>query len=232
MAQYAQKVDRRQISYFSSFVCFLSLLFWLIWLGVFREKASPKPTKQIKYEGVQLPAGRTNHAADSVLLFGSPRNVATHLKAEISAGYWGKRAGKLWVIAHRRGSAAVGFFFFFELLLLIFLSLYFLFFWAFTSSALKIVEAGLEYSKAAFVAVSAEFEVVHAARNLGQHNPAPAILSLYSITAAFQALNGGQSPVLNEVLPALIILLSFQNLICWDRQPCTRRPVFTLSCCV
>lgn len=133
MAQYAQKVDRRQISYFSSFVCFLSLLFWLIWLGVFREKASPKPTKQIKYEGVQLPAGRTNHAADSVLLFGSPRNAATHLKAEISAGYWGKRAGKLWVIAHRRGSAAVGFFFFFwafttyffEPLLLIFSSFYF-----------------------------------------------------------------------------------------------------------
>lgn len=80
---------------------------------------------------------------------------------------------------------------------------------------MKIVEAGLEYSKAAFVAVSAEFEMVHAAQNLGQHNPAaPAILSLYSITVEFQAFNGGQSPVLNEVLPALIILLSFQNLIC------------------
>jgi len=53
---------------------------------------------------------------------------------------------------------------------------------------LEIVEAGLRYSET-FVTVLAEFEMFHTAQNLGQHIPATLVLSVYSVTEAFQAVS-------------------------------------------
>jgi len=76
---------------------------------------------------------------------------------------------------------------------------------------LEIAEAGLEYSEASFVIISAAFEMFCTAQNLGQHIPAPSVASLYPTVAAFQACGGSQSPVLKEALPALSITLSFSK---------------------
>lgn len=54
---------------------------------------------------------------------------------------------------------------------------------------LEIIEAGLRCPETSFVTVLAELETFHTAQNLGQHIPATSVLSVYSITEAFQSFS-------------------------------------------